>query len=210
MNNFPATDALLLLGRLGLCTTLYFAVPILVLPTRQAALDLWDKGLRFCHRRCCRASWAASTLALLLASPNTPTPEGEAAPLVAPQPPASLAKTYGARKDEEASGGSIAEDMSEAEVSLLQSFKIGIATLAIVLSAAQLAARVPGVAFVWSLCGSSLGFFLGYTLPALYYLTIRQHKQHVWNKGLSWATLGFSVVAIVLCTAANFYSLINS
>lgn len=34
------------------------------------------------------------------------------------------------------------------------------------------AAAVPGVSFIWSLCGSSLGIFLCLSLPAAFYLKV--------------------------------------
>jgi hypothetical protein len=42
-------------------------------------------------------------------------------------------------------------------------------TVAIVGGAYQLAVAVPGVGFIWSLCGSTLGLFLGYALPVTFY-----------------------------------------
>jgi hypothetical protein len=45
-------------------------------------------------------------------------------------------------------------------------------TVAIVGGAYQLAVAVPGVGFTWSLCGSTLGLFLGYALPVTFYLKV--------------------------------------
>ena len=72
LSNFPSDDRLLLLGRVGLATTLFTSIPILVLPTRQAALDLWAKA----HR------WVAKRLAL-----GPPQQQHERLPLVSPSKP---------------------------------------------------------------------------------------------------------------------------
>jgi amino acid permease len=65
------------------------------------------------------------------------------------------------------------------------------------------AVRAPGVAVVWSLCGSSLAFFIAFILPAACYLKIqrthpsRESPAWIW---FSWALLVASVMASIACT----------
>lgn len=50
--------------------------------------------------------------------------------------------------------------------------KMVVVTLMILGGAYYFAVSVPGVSLVWALCGSSLGIFLGFTLPTTFYLKV--------------------------------------
>ena len=69
------------------------------------------------------------------------------------------------------------------------------------------AAFAPGVASVWSICGSGLAFIVAFILPASCYIKIR-HKQ----KGredklviLSWLLLAFATVSAIACTLQTLW-----
>jgi amino acid permease len=79
------------------------------------------------------------------------------------------------------------------------------ATLAISVVCYVAAIRVPGVAYVWSICGSSMAFLTAFILPAACYLQIqRAHpsagEASQWWIYFSWFLILSSVVASVACT----------
>jgi len=68
-----------------------------------------------------------------------------------------------------------------------------------------IAIRVPGVAVVWSLCGSSMAFLIAFILPASCYLQIQRahatgEKRSRWWIYFSWFLIITSVVASIACT----------
>lgn len=56
-------------------------------------------------------------------------------------------------------------------------------TLLIIGSCYWGAVRAPGVAFVWSLCGSSMAFLIAFILPAACYIQIHKNRQQSDVKG---------------------------
>ena len=68
-----------------------------------------------------------------------------------------------------------------------------------------IAIRVPGVALVWSLCGSSMAFLIAFILPAVCYLQIQradptgEKRSQCWMY-FSWFLIITSVVASITCT----------
>lgn len=69
------------------------------------------------------------------------------------------------------------------------------------------AVSVPGVAFVWSILGSSLGMLIGFIIPAACYLKIRGGKGlgRSTNMG-AFALLVFSILVAVVCTIQTILS----
>jgi amino acid permease len=79
------------------------------------------------------------------------------------------------------------------------------ATLAIAVICFIASIRVPGVAFVWSLCGSSMAFLIAFILPAACYLQIQRVHPEMEEKSpgwtyFSWFLLLSSVVSSIACT----------
>jgi amino acid permease len=72
-------------------------------------------------------------------------------------------------------------------------------TLLIVVLCYVAAVLAPGVAIVWSLCGSSMAFMIAYILPAACYLKLQSSPS--WRTGLSWFLIIFSVVGGIACTS---------
>lgn len=71
------------------------------------------------------------------------------------------------------------------------------------------AVTVPGVAFVWSIIGSSIAMLIGFIIPAACYLKLRGHKG-LWTRGLNLGALVlliFSLVGAVACTAQTVWRL---
>lgn len=68
------------------------------------------------------------------------------------------------------------------------------------------AVKVDGVATVWSLCGSSMAFIIGFVLPAACFLKIHRETTpnrppvNSWYIGFAWVLLILSLFATVGCT----------
>ena len=62
------------------------------------------------------------------------------------------------------------------------------------------AISVPGVSFVWSICGSSMAVMIAFIIPTACYLKIRTHKRMNPRALTSWVLLVVSCVASVVCT----------
>jgi amino acid permease len=72
-------------------------------------------------------------------------------------------------------------------------------TLVIVLITYLGAALAPGVAIVWSLCGSSMAFAISFFLPAIFYAKLQTSGSKGTNY-LVWFLINFSIIGAVLCT----------
>jgi hypothetical protein len=85
------------------------------------------------------------------------------------------------------------------------------ATIGIATTCYITAIRVPGVAVVWSLCGSFLAFLIAFILPAACYLEIqRTHPTHeskdwIW---FSWALLVSATLSSIACTIQSISQLL--
>lgn len=81
-----------------------------------------------------------------------------------------------------------------------------ITTFGITLTTYLGAVVAPGVAIVWSLCGSSMAFVISFLLPAACYLQLERQIPDSADDGrrtkrlFSWFLGVFSVVGAVLCT----------
>uniref|UniRef100_A0A7S4VL45 Amino acid transporter transmembrane domain-containing protein n=2 Tax=Ditylum brightwellii TaxID=49249 RepID=A0A7S4VL45_9STRA len=73
-------------------------------------------------------------------------------------------------------------------------------TAAIVLVCFFTAVAVPGVATVWSICGSSMSIIIGFIVPAGCYLKIRSRKKINPRFVGAWTLLFFSTVTGCVCT----------
>ncbi|GAB5035163.1 sodium-coupled neutral amino acid [Nannochloropsis oceanica] len=256
LNNFPSSDGLIFLGRLGLGATLFFSLPILLLPMREVTIELLGKLYRWTQgkkRRSANSSNSSSNSSTSNQigggsggreggkAGGTPRPvvvavgnesgekeggrkeeeEGERQPLLnngqdrkdprqtdgqplfsvpSSQPP-SLLPSFPAMDDYELSSASI--ERAEA----LQALRHFLVTLFLLIGGYRAAMSAPGISFIWSLCGSSMGFLLCLTLPCAFYLKIRHRKQHVLNKTSCHMVLVGSTLSILLCTSATLHSL---
>ena len=91
-------------------------------------------------------------------------------------------------------------------------------TLLIVLVCYVSAVKAPGVAIVWSLCGSSMAFCIAFMLPTACFLQIwdKQSMQlqeqtetpQLIQKLLAWVLLVTSVVAAIVCTTQTIESMV--
>jgi len=75
-----------------------------------------------------------------------------------------------------------------------------ISTVCILIFGYICAVAVPGVGFVWSICGSSMALIIGFFVPSACYLKIRSKKNLNPRSLGAWTILIFSVFASVVCT----------
>lgn len=159
--NFPFDDHLVLIGRVGSGITIALALPIMLLPCREAFFDI------ITHLSLITNNTAHQNL----------TNMGEQSPLLEKihQPIEMLSNTN----------------------FINISTTISIITLCFIC-----AAFAPGVATVWSICGSSMAFFIAFTLPTAFYIQIRSGRKGHWNKRilLSWFIFIFSILGAFACT----------
>ena len=254
--NFPISDRAVLLGRMGYCCTLLFALPMVTLPCREALLSIPGQ-IR---------DWRADTeLTHKFEEVETKRKEGahlvvngvdfdESEPLIVTDDPEELHGTmlmkYGSNHDETVylgphqqhinhmnspcsttnavyqdrghSPGS-ATTIEEADRSswLMQesssddetasqddcvnerNWEILLhfgSTFAIVGACYVAAICVPGVAFVWSIVGSSCAMMIGFIIPTACYLKIRTHKKMNPRALTAWILLIVSIIAAFICT----------
>jgi amino acid permease len=85
------------------------------------------------------------------------------------------------------------------------------ATIGIATTCYVAAIRAPGVAVVWSLCGSFMAFLIAFILPAACYLEIqRAHPTHE-SKGwiwFSWVLLVAATISSIACTIQSISQLL--
>ena len=110
-----------------------------------------------------RSQWGRST-------------QGENQPLVAPNAPDGSQASKQTHVPPLPSSASAAattttfcSDVATDALLLLRHFVV---TLVLMMIAYHFAISVPGVAFIWSLCGSSMGFLLCLAMPAAFYLKV--------------------------------------
>ena len=83
-----------------------------------------------------------------------------------------------------------------------------VTTVAIAVACYACAILVPGIAFVWSLLGSFLGYLIAFILPTACYLEIHKKHPEKGNSGwvcFSWIVLVGSSIAAVACTIQTFH-----
>ena len=222
VNSNGGTDILFFLGRLGCGVTIMLAMAMMLLPCRASLLEVLDMITNHPH--------IIPPPPQMVVSPSSSHEEGT--PLlvqstVVAQTPASSTSTQAYGTDGECivkkssptaattnTHGTLLEDDPWAHYGAT----IGIAALCYII-----AIRVPGVAVVWSLCGSFLAFFIAFIYPAACYIQIqRKYPSTFGSTGrggrdmdaaktqklnqtaswilFSWVILVFSVVGSIACT----------
>lgn len=85
-----------------------------------------------------------------------------------------------------------------------------LSTCGIVVGCYIAAVLVPGVAIVWSICGSTVTFLIGFVIPTSCYLKIRSRKKKNPRSIAAWMLLVFFTVAMVVCTNQTLSNLASS
>ncbi|CAM9263340.1 unnamed protein product, partial [Phaeothamnion confervicola] len=163
--NFDPQDGVILVGRLGLGVTMLCAVPMMVLPCRDALKDL-ARDLLHSFQECYGGNAGKGG--------------------------------NGGGNGGEAGGGPDGSRNVAGKLCRLLTFVV--TTLCILGVCLYAAVSLPGVAVVWSICGSSVGFLVGYILPALFYLRIRRAKPMNARKAGAYLMLVVATAAMILCT----------
>jgi len=182
--NFDLTDRVILLGRIGYGVTLLAAIPMVALPCRDALLSL---APHFSWKHLSRTEGILNHL-------HT----HERTSLLQQSSSDNFERTSNDEKNDQ-------KDYSLKCSS--NNIFFYFATFFILSIAFFGAAFAPGVASVWSICGSGLAFIVAFILPASCYIKIR-HKQ----KGredklviLSWLLLAFATVSAIACTLQTLW-----
>jgi amino acid permease len=85
-------------------------------------------------------------------------------------------------------------------------------TLGMINTSYLISIRIPGVAVVWSLAGSSMAFFIAFILPGACYLQIQHRYPHQESRVWLWFSYGlvavFPLVSIV-CTSQSIFRLLS-
>jgi hypothetical protein len=186
------TDWMFLLGRIGCGITIMLALAMMMLPCRDSLLEVVDLIV-------------LSSTAKAEALPET-MPAGEETSLL-----------RASRTDEE--GAAL---LSHASTPTTASSIQGIplvhygSTLGITLLCYLGAVLAPGVAIVWSLCGSSMAFLIAFLLPAACYVELEKKRRasnssdtKPWTywKVFSWFLIAFSIVGGTACTTQTILML---
>jgi hypothetical protein len=173
-------DWMFLLGRIGCGITIMLALAMMMLPCRDSLLEAVGDLMMV----------SSSTTE---ASPDTMAGEGTSLLRASSHGPGDAARLPHART-------------TAIAFSLLDNPLVHYgSTLAIALLCYLGAVVAPGVAVVWSLCGSSMAFLIAFLLPAACYVELERKKGRAalpwtyWNM-FSWFLIAFSIVGGTACT----------
>ncbi|KAG5175402.1 transmembrane amino acid transporter protein-domain-containing protein [Tribonema minus] len=182
--NFAPSDKVVVWGRLGLGITMLVAIPMLLLPCRDAFEEL--------------ASQLYEVVTAKFSARKT-------TPLISGNGASSSRGNYSSLNGELGATGSFDTSSMDANVAaalrrVMKAARHFMTTVGLMIFCLFFAVSIPGVALVWSICGSSVGFFVSFGLPALFYLKIRAKKAFNIRKLAAWVMLIVTCFASVLCT----------
>jgi amino acid permease len=231
--NFPVSDPAILLGRMGFCFTLLFALPLVTLPCREAIraipsqIRYWiidsDLANQFEEVDAKRKQGAHLIIngvdfdenMPLLATDDPEMRHGTMVTYGPPSPEKMIAPnlpdhdTLSSTADDTDNSASQQawnnreEDPQHNRTETIIQFGT---TFGIVAVCYVAAITVPGVAFVWSICGSSMGMMIAFIIPTACYLKIRTHKRFNRRTFVSWALLIVSCLAAIVCTKQAIFN----
>ena len=188
--NFPLSDHVFFLGRAGYAITLTLAMPLVMLPCREALLSLPEQ---WSHRKDSAKVQAVEDGPLIINGVNF----DEELPLLAK----SIIEYDSAEKN-----SLVPDPTEEFRPPTCGEYVVHIGSTALIVTICYIGAiAVPGVAVVWSICGSSMAIIIAFFIPSACYLKIRG------KKGINPQTVGsacllvFSSVACVMCTAQTIW-----
>ena len=186
INLMNQNDFVVLAGRVGCGVTILMAMPLMVLPCRRNILELLD----------CYMEWRSN-----------PYSEGQQGD--------SVSAHHATERTLLIDPLHRRSDSLEERLSLVghPAAHYG-STLAIVVVCYMAAVVAPGVAFVWSLCGSGMAFAIAFVLPGAYFLQIQRKYgcgdgRRAWS-ALAWVLVLIPTVAAVACTFQTISLLIDS
>lgn len=207
--NFPLSFRLILCGRVGYLFTLCFGLPLITLPCREATLSLPGQ---------LRAWWTSSQvqsnsdddLSNKLETGTIGQNTGEKMTLLAKKQKSFYSRykaTYEdddsprkKRNPQEDSNSNLPASDKDQKCCPDDSFQHSASTLGLIFLAYVVGISVPGVAVVWSVVGSSMALFIGFSIPSACYLKIRSRKRLNPRSLSAWLLLIFSIAASIVCT----------
>lgn len=194
--NFDLSDKVFFLGRIGYAVTLTLAMPLVLLPCREALLSLPEQ---WNHRKVASKVQAVQGGPLIINGVNF----DEELPLLS-----KAIKDYDSAED--MTPPTIPE-VAELSPPTCGEYAVHIGTTALIVTVCYIGAvAVPGVAVVWSICGSSMAIIIAFIIPSACYLKLRGQK------GINPRTVGaacllvFATIACVLCTAQTIWRMQQS
>eukprot|EP00903_Cladosiphon_okamuranus_P022166 g20383.t3 len=209
--NFDPSDRVMILGRVGMGLNMLVAITMLVLPCRdifftvmgslseKVAVRRGDAAagrVRFAACFSHSVAWPEHLIATkiqLLQASRLPRPTISKSVCCGREGYLPVAETGDTPTTP---GGSPVSKIGDC----LMMARHVLTTVAIMGFSLYCALSVPGVGIVWSICGSSVGFMVCYTLPSLFYLKIRWHKSFNTRKAGALLVLVVSMFAIIICT----------
>jgi amino acid permease len=197
--NFDPTDRVILLGRVGYGVTLMAAIPMVAVPCRDALLSLAPQYNAWKYQRTdyyINAYPQAQAVALheSKVSERTVLVRKESDNIHTAPP--SIAAPSRCEKQEDVTNNKVAYYFATSVILL---FAFAGATLA------------PGVAAVWSICGSGMAFIIAFILPAACYIKIRHERKGHGHRiiVISWILLLSAVVSAIACTIQTLWRFSN-
>lgn len=189
--NFDLSDHVFFLGRAGYAITLTLAMPLVLLPCREALLSLPEQ---WSHRSIASKVQAVDDGPLIINGVNF----DEELPLLS-----KAIQEYDSAGDKSAATSELTEELGPPTCA---EYAVHIGSTALIVGICYVGAvAVPGVALVWSIAGSSMAIIIAFFIPSASYLKLRG------KKGVNPRTIGaacllvFSAVACVVCTAQTIW-----
>ncbi|CAJ1937952.1 unnamed protein product [Cylindrotheca closterium] len=189
LNNISASGGLFfLLGRLGCGVTIMLAMAMILLPCRSSLMEVLNMLLQD------SSDTAKHDAGTQVSSHVT----GEETPLLASE----------AGDDKQVTVLGTTQYFHE-QSKTMDKYYWWIhytCTFGIVIFCYVIAIHVPGVAVVWSVCGSFLAFLIAFTLPCAFYLKLQHESEQMPDNAtkalvaFSWFLLVTSSIAAIACT----------
>lgn len=190
--NFNVGDNLIILGRVGSGLTILMAMPIITLPCREAILEFipnfieWTGG----KPKHCKNSHSEKMV-------DVENLVNEQTALV------SSSMSNGASSERSNNYCSYGNTLTHV-----------MSTFMIISICYVFAVAAPGVAIVWSICGSSMAFLIAFIIPCACYIQIQKDEKHIrWydvKYGGAWILLILSIAAAIACTVQTVWRIIDS
>jgi len=215
--DYRMSDPLLLLARVGYGFTILFGLPLVILPCRESILCIPHQIKAWRHEGMQRRQYQ-----YMLASDgiNHGVINGVDFDQETPPPPSTLkTPSYGATDtpspnlDQHKCNGSTAHSTTSegsglADATVWEYVVHTVSTALLVVVGYIAAVAVPGVATVWSICGSSMAILISFIIPAACYLKIRWNQSQARSRVAS-CLLVFSTLAAIVCTAQTVSDIIG-
>jgi len=214
--NFDPTDKIIFLGRIGCGVCTMFAMPMSLLPCRDALLSLpihFNEWLEWRKMSNEQRDYNLKAEQIMLTPRLNRRQNGEKAHLISKPPllcKSPLLSPAFRRSPTSTSKTSLEISYGYSEGHQTKECKSFIhicSTLTILFLCYIGAVIAPGVAIVWSLCGSSLAFLVQYIIPAACYIKIRAKRKGHFRTNIlfAWILLWTSILGAIACTAQTVW-----